>query len=66
MSKRNSSTPSNTLFNYFTKTPPANKKTKSLDSDGSPALDTSKNIENEPKAESKYTEIESKYISFTT
>ncbi|KOB76915.1 putative DNA mismatch repair protein muts [Operophtera brumata] len=42
MSKRNSTGSSNTLFNYFTKTPPANKKLKNGGhAENSPKLDSS-------------------------
>ncbi|XP_063381662.1 probable DNA mismatch repair protein Msh6 [Cydia fagiglandana] len=53
MSKRNSVGPSNTLFNYFTKTPPANKKPKPAENgDKTPDLDSLKK-EIEVKIESK-------------
>ncbi|KAG6448130.1 hypothetical protein O3G_MSEX005327 [Manduca sexta] len=53
MSKRNSTGGGNTLFNYFSKTPPANKKVKSkIDSEDSPKLE-SKSIDKEIKNENK-------------
>ncbi|KAI8437534.1 hypothetical protein MSG28_011837 [Choristoneura fumiferana] len=53
MSKRNSVGPSNTLFNYFTKTPPASKKPKpDTNGDGSP-LNSSAKKEIESIIESK-------------
>lgn len=53
MSKRNSVSGGNTLFNYFTKTPPANKKVKANEDAGeSPKLD-SVNAEKDLKIESK-------------
>lgn len=54
MSKRNSIGAANTLFNYFSKTPPANKKTK-IDTqlNNSPKLNTSVKEEKEAKPESK-------------
>lgn len=56
MSKRNSTGSSNTLLNYFTKTPPANKKLKNGgDTESTPKLDSSLKGEKEPKIESKYT-----------
>ncbi|CAB3233361.1 unnamed protein product [Arctia plantaginis] len=54
MSKRNSTGAANTLFNYFAKTPPANKKTKvDTQIDNSPKLNTSVSEENKPKPENK-------------
>ncbi|XP_063832736.1 probable DNA mismatch repair protein Msh6 [Ostrinia nubilalis] len=54
MSKRNSAGAANTLFNYFTKTPPANKKFKANDdAGGSPKLDSSVNKEKDKKVEKK-------------
>ncbi|KAL0818930.1 hypothetical protein ABMA28_008233 [Loxostege sticticalis] len=54
MSKRNSVGAANTLFNYFTKTPPANKKVKANDdAGGSPKLDASINNEKDNKIEKK-------------
>ncbi|CAH2095409.1 unnamed protein product [Euphydryas editha] len=41
MSKRNSSAASNTLFNYFTKTPPSNKKPKPNNDDSNHKLNNS-------------------------
>lgn len=60
MSKRNSSTPSNTLFNYFAKTPPTNKK-KTIEQAESPSLDNSvKNNENSFIIDSKYPHLPQK------
>lgn len=54
MSKRNSVGGNNTLFNYFTKTPPANKKIKANeDAGGSPKLNSSLNGEKDNRNESK-------------
>lgn len=54
MSKRNSAGPSNTLFNYFTKTPPASKKPKpDTNGEGSP-LSFSVKKEIESIIESKF------------
>lgn len=55
MSKRNSTGPANTLFNYFSKTPPANKNVKSeIEVDKSPNVNSPvQNGEKESKAESK-------------
>lgn len=55
MSKRNSTGPTNTLFNYFSKTPPANKKVKSeIEVDKSPNVNSPvQNGEKESKAEKK-------------
>ncbi|CAH0760592.1 unnamed protein product [Diatraea saccharalis] len=59
MSKRNSVGASNTLFNYFTKTPPSNKKLKSnLDTDSNHQLDSSL-LEKEKKIENKKRERQS-------
>lgn len=52
MSKRNSTGASNTLFNYFTKTPPATKKPKK--SDDSKLNNSSVNGEENKYTESKY------------
>lgn len=52
MSKRNSTGPSNTLFNYFTKTPPTNKKVKSVNN--SPQINEETAVDNDFKKESKY------------
>lgn len=59
MSKRNSVGAANTLFNYFSKTPPANKKVKTeAELDESPKLNSSvPNGDKESKAESKYNKI---------
>lgn len=56
MSKRNSVGAANTLFNYFSKTPPANKKVKSeLEVDKSPKVSSPvQNSDKESKVESKY------------
>ncbi|KAF9416391.1 hypothetical protein HW555_006238 [Spodoptera exigua] len=55
MSKRNSTGATNTLFNYFSKTPPANKKVKSeLEVEKSPNVNSPvRNGEKESKAENK-------------
>ncbi|KAM3962106.1 DNA mismatch repair protein Msh6 [Aphomia sociella] len=54
MSKRNSVGATNTLFNYFSKTPPANKKVKAnAESEGSQKLDASVNSPKQPKNENK-------------
>lgn len=54
MSKRNSTGASNTLFNYFSKTPPANKKLKNGgDAENSPKMNSSSS-QKESKIESKY------------
>ncbi|XP_075984806.1 DNA mismatch repair protein Msh6 isoform X2 [Anticarsia gemmatalis] len=54
MSKRNSVGAANTLFNYFSKTPPANKKIKTeAEADNSPKLNKSVNGDSEPKVEKK-------------
>ncbi|XP_059051642.1 probable DNA mismatch repair protein Msh6 isoform X2 [Achroia grisella] len=53
MSKRNSVGSGNTLFNYFSKTPPASKKIKSVESESSPKLDTSINNSGGSKKEKK-------------
>lgn len=45
MSKRNSTGANNTLFNYFSKTPPANKKIKTgIDNACSPEVERKENI----------------------
>lgn len=56
MSKRNSVGTANTLFNYFSKTPPANKKVKpELEVNISPKVSSPvQNGDKEPKIESKY------------
>lgn len=51
MSKRNSAAVSNTLFNYFTKTPPSNKKTKQNEDEDINKLNTTG--KNDVKTESK-------------
>lgn len=48
MSKRNS-TASNTLFNYFTKTPPSNKKPKQNDETNNKLNNSSNNVKVESK-----------------
>lgn len=56
MSKRTSVGASNTLFKYFTKTPPSNKKTK-LSLDGEDSESKLKSVEindRDTKTESKY------------
>ncbi|XP_049885567.1 probable DNA mismatch repair protein Msh6 isoform X2 [Pectinophora gossypiella] len=55
MSKRNSVGSKNTLFNYFSKTPPANKKAKlqNGDTDGSPKLDSTLHNETDSKNDNK-------------
>lgn len=52
MSKRNSAAASNTLFNYFTKTPPSNKKAKQDKDEDSNKLNTSLG-NNDKKTESE-------------
>lgn len=52
MSKRNSTGASNTLFNYFTKTPPANKKLKNgNDAKNSPKVDSPMSVVKELNVE---------------
>ncbi|XP_064074096.1 probable DNA mismatch repair protein Msh6 isoform X1 [Vanessa tameamea] len=54
MSKRNSSTVSNTLFNYFAKTPPSSKKPKQIGDEGSiNKLNSSLNCKDGVKVENK-------------
>ncbi|CAH0596392.1 unnamed protein product [Chrysodeixis includens] len=60
MSKRNSVGASNTLFNYFSKTPPANKKVKTeVKVDKSPKLTPAVNGDKESKVEKKKRERQS-------
>ncbi|XP_048477916.1 probable DNA mismatch repair protein Msh6 [Plutella xylostella] len=60
MSKRNSSGASNTLFNYFSKTPPAGKKSRpAAGNNASPALDSSLNNGKDLKVETKKRERQS-------